>query len=121
MSFNNTNIIFLEDGDFINKKLSYKGKPTSGKWLVMVQSSYCGYCTKVKPDLIKFAQKYKNITCATLQTDGSPKEQALAKKLPEIVGTEIQGVPCYLVFDNGVFVTMSSGAQTEKELVEFMS
>lgn len=126
MSFNGTNVIFLEIDDFENNILSYKGKHVTGRWLVMVQGKYCGFCTKSKPHFGRLCKKMgsdeigKGVIFATIEVDGSKSEQALAKKLPDIAKTNLSGVPAYMLFEDGKFSAMISGAQTENELIEFM-
>jgi thiol-disulfide isomerase/thioredoxin len=120
MTFNGSNVIFLEESDFKNNVLHHDGKPARGKWLVMVQGSYCGFCTKSKPSFVNLANKYKDVTFATIQIDGTDPEKALGKRLPKITGQNISGVPTYLLFENGKFSAMMSGGRGENELIEFM-
>ena len=122
VNFNGTNIIFLELSDFINNTLSYKNKPVKGKWIVMVQGTFCGYCTQSKPDFIEVAKRGGDkVTFATIQIDGSESESQLGKKLPDITKVEIRGVPAYLIFDNGKFSGLYTGGRKESDLIEFLN
>jgi thiol-disulfide isomerase/thioredoxin len=127
MTFNGSKIIFLELSDFQNNILSYGGKPAKGRWFVMVQGSFCGYCTQAKPAFIAAANKYgsdtigEGVIFATIQIDGSEGEKILGKKLPDITRVPMNGVPCYLLFEDGKFAGMHTGGRGEGELVEFLS
>jgi len=120
MTFSGTSVIFLEDSDFKNNILQYKGRPAKGKWLVMVQGTYCGFCVKAKPAFVNLSKRHSNVIFATIQVDGSDSEKALAKRLPEITKKSISGIPTYLLFEEGKFSALISGGQKENELIEFM-
>lgn len=124
MSFNGEkNVIHLEVDDFKNNILTYKNQPVKGVWIVMVQGSYCGYCTQMKPLYSKMSRdskKYKGVTFATIQIDGSDKERALNDRLPKIINASLSGVPAFLRFENGKFSAMVVGGQSEDKLIEFM-
>jgi len=126
MSFNGTNVIHLEVDDFKNNMITYHNKPVKGVWIVMVQGSYCGYCTKNKPLFTQLSNKFgsksvnKGPVFATIQIDGTDKERALSKRLPNITNTNLSGVPAFLKFENGKFTAMVVGGKNEAELIEFM-
>jgi thiol-disulfide isomerase/thioredoxin len=122
MSFNGEkNVIHLEVDDFQNNILTYKNQPVKGTWIVMVQGSYCGYCTQMKPLYSKMSRnKEHGVTFATIQIDGTDKERALNKRLPNIINKNLSGVPAFLRFENGKFSAMTVGGQSEAKLVEFM-
>jgi thiol-disulfide isomerase/thioredoxin len=123
MSFNGEKkVIHLEVDDFKKNVLTYKNHPVKGIWIVMVQGSYCGYCTQMKPLFAKMSRdnKYNDVTFATIQIDGTEQEQNLNRLLPKIINTDINGVPAFLRFENGKFSAMIMGGQNERQLVEFM-
>lgn len=129
MSLNGTKVIFLENEDFSNNGvLTYKGKPLANKTLIMVQGNFCGYCTKSKPGFSNLANKHgsdiigKGTVFATIQIDGSESEKKLKARLPVIAeGASLNGVPAYLLFENGKFVAMYEGARDEASLKKFLS
>jgi thiol-disulfide isomerase/thioredoxin len=92
----------------------------------MVQGSYCGHCTKNKPTYAQLSSKFgsksvnKGPVFATIQIDGSEREQALAKRLPGITKTQLSGVPAFMKFEDGKFTAMVVGGKNEGELIEFM-
>jgi thiol-disulfide isomerase/thioredoxin len=90
--FNNTPVHFLElddvkpDGTLI----ANIGKPI----FVMIQGTFCGYCTKSKPDFAKFAVQNPQIFCATVLIDGNDSEKALNKVLSKVI-PDYKGVPTF--------------------------
>ena len=49
MSFDGEKILYLEDTDFDEETLLYNGVPlTKGKFFIMIQADYCGYCKTAK-------------------------------------------------------------------------
>jgi thiol-disulfide isomerase/thioredoxin len=116
MSFNNTGIVFLQEGDIVNKKIM-----TGGKVFVMVQGSFCFYCTQSKPDFIEASKQWKNkVLFATIQTDGDPSEKALAKEL-KAIDPSISGIPAYLLFNNGKYVATYTGNRDPASISKFLS
>ena len=121
MTFNGKNIIFLESDDFINNTLIYKNKPVKGKWFVMVQGSFCGYCTQAKPDFCNAAETLQGkAVFATVQIDGNNQEQKLKEMLPSITNVNLGGVPAYLLFENGKFIAVHTGGRKHDNLIEFL-
>lgn len=122
MGFNGTNVICLEDKDFKNGILHYRGKPVQGKWVVMVWAYYCGYCHKAMPDFKELAKRgVKGVVFANIRVDGDESERALSAMLPKITKQSMSGVPAYLLFENGKFSAMVVGGQNESKLIEFMN
>jgi thiol-disulfide isomerase/thioredoxin len=120
--FNGTNIIFLEVSDFNNNILTYNNKPVSGIWIVMVQGSFCHFCTQAKPAFIKASEQLDNkVVFATVQIDGPAEEKALGKKIPEITNVKMEGVPAYLIFKNGKFAELYNGGRSANDLVNHLS
>jgi len=116
MSFNNTGIVFLQEGDIVDNKIM-----TGGKVFVMIQGSYCGYCTQSKPDFIDAKAKCRNkVLFATIQTDGDPSERALGKHI-KLIDPSISGIPAYLLFDNGKYVTTYKGGRDSESINKFLS
>lgn len=123
MDFNNSKVIFLEMKDFKGDTLTINGKPFPGTVFVMVQGSFCGYCTKAKPDFIKLANEFgasklhnNGIIFATIKIDGETEEQQLGKALPKITGEKLSGVPAYLMFKNGKFAGLHGGGRDYNSL-----
>jgi len=120
MSFDNTGIVFLQDTDFKNETLS--GKLSAKKVFVMVQGSFCGYCTTAKPDFIKAKnQSNGSVVFATILIDGDSSEKSLAKQLSKITKTDMGGVPAYLLFNNGKFISIYTGGRDVKSILQFIN
>jgi len=121
MTFNGKNIIFLESDDFVNNTLTYNNKPVKGKWFVMVQGSFCGYCTQAKPDFCAAADTLNDkVVFATVQIDGNNQEKKLKEMLPSITKANLSGVPAYLLFENGKFKALHDGGRKHNDIVEFL-
>ena len=121
MSLNGTGIVHLEVNDFKGKVLCFQDKPVEGKWLCMIQGSFCGYCTQAKPEFIKASRmaKGKAVFC-TVQIDGSEGEQKLSKKLKTITGYDLGGVPAYILFEDGKSKALHKGNRDSVTLIEFI-
>ena len=123
-NFNNSKVIFLEMDDFKGNTLTINGKPFLGTVFVMVQGSFCGYCTKAKPDFTKLANEFgannigNGIVFATIKIDGESQEQQLGKALSKITGENLSGVPAYLIFKNGKFAGLHKGGRDYNSLRE---
>jgi thioredoxin-like negative regulator of GroEL len=57
---------------------------------------------------------------ATIKIDGSESESKLSKKLPEITGAQMSGVPTYLLFQDGKFVAIHNGGRDAESLKKFL-
>jgi hypothetical protein len=121
--FNGTGIIFLDMNDFKNNTLvGSDGKPVAGNWVCMVQGTFCGFCTKAKPDFIKAKNLASNSAkFCTIKIDGDSNEKALGKNLPSITGQEMSGVPAYILFKNGRAVSLHKGERDYKSILKFSS
>jgi thiol-disulfide isomerase/thioredoxin len=119
MSFETIRV--LKPNDFRRGNIVSKS-PT----FVMVQSNSCGYCTDAKPEFVKASKRAsnKNITFATIQTDGDKRDEAIAKSLKsgQLVGIEpMNAVPVFLLFNNGKFVKQfDKNDRSAKSLSEFL-
>jgi thiol-disulfide isomerase/thioredoxin len=106
MSFDDS-IIYLEDTDFKGNTLYYNGRPvTAGFWFIMIQASYCGYCTKSKPAFAKAAAEVgstklnSGVIFATVHSDSkNQSERNMASVIQEISGIKIQGITAFLLYD----------------------
>ena len=101
--FDNTGIIFLEDGDFDGNVLLKNNKPVkNGLWFIMIQASYCGWCTKAKPSFIKTAAEFegKGVKFATIHVDSQhEKTSKLGAQVSEIFGEKVSGIPAFFLYD----------------------
>lgn len=112
----NDKVVFLEDSDFDSAgmfKHSQYGKPM----VAMLSTSYCPHCIKAVPVLNSLAKNNKNIIVAVIKADGSAEEKKLAKRMGDLA--KVAGVPSFLLFQNGYYKKLHSGARTEKALKEF--
>ena len=118
MTFNNTNIVFLQDTDF---DIPRKILKTPLKTFVMVQGSFCGHCISAKPAFIEAAnQNTGDVIFATIQVDGDASEKALAKQLGKITnGAYTGGVPTYLLFENGKYKTTYNDGRDAESISNF--
>lgn len=120
MEFDNTGIIFLEKGDFVGNVL--KGVD-SGKWFIMVQASFCGWCTKAKPAFIE-AKKIAgdSVTFATIHVDSEhANTAALGSELKAIFGTDVSGIPAFFLYDAATHHSIKfKGSNTARDFVEFI-
>lgn len=118
MDFTNENIVYLENEDFdTNGKLKHKfNKPV----VVMIQGNFCGYCKQMKPAFDEFSKKMKDrVIAATIQIDGNDSEKALAKRLDNILGFKMQGVPTVCAISQDGKVREYKGDRSEATLIEF--
>lgn len=130
MSFDGTPIIFLESSDFDQAgRLVYKGKRvTSGKWFIMIQGGFCGYCTKAKPAFVEAASELgskhinKGIVFATIHVDSKyDEDKKLASKIKDISGHSLDGIPAFLLYDtqSGKF-SLYEGSRTKDGFISFL-
>ena len=110
------NVAYLEDGDISsNGTLKIDAdKPV----VVMLQGTFCGYCTKFKPAFQEAANKLKNkVYMATVVID---KEKGLGKELNNYI-PNFQGVPTVVIFKGGKYWKTYDGPRTAKDLVQFVN
>ena len=103
MLYLNKPVAYLEDQDFdVNGKLLIN---TNLPVVILIQASWCSYCTKVKPTFQEFANKTQGtIFCATIQIDGDRKsEELLGRRIPKLF-PNIKGIPKYILYINGAIV-----------------
>jgi len=120
MLYLNTPIVYLENEDFDSKgQLFVK---TNLPIVILIQASWCSYCTKVKPIFQEFANKTQGkIFCATIQIDGDRKsEQLLGRRIPKLFpGTE--GIPKYILYINGKVIQREMSSNMDiKSLFDFV-
>ena len=118
--FDDGSVAYLEDEDFDpqgNLTIDTGGKPAC----VMLQGSFCGYCTQMKPEYQRFAHSLGDrVFMATVLIDGNESEKNLNKRLPEFL-PNYRGVPIVLGYDgNGKYVATHDGERTATALAEFV-
>jgi thiol-disulfide isomerase/thioredoxin len=130
MSFENNNIVYLENSDFNGSVLMYNNNPLeSGKFMIMVQADYCGYCKQAKPafsaaaDSIGTLDLNKGVIFATIHSDSpNPAEAALGKNLSKISGINLRGIPAFLLYDAKTKkFTQYDGPRTTNGIVDFLA
>ena len=111
------NVAYLEDGDISpdgKLKIDSKGKPV----VIMLSGTFCGFCTKFKPEFQKAANAIKGKACmATIVID---KEKNLGKELNNYI-PNFKGVPTVVVFKNGKYSKTYEGERKASDLIEFIN
>lgn len=78
--------------------------------LVMFHAEFAGPCNLAKPEFEGAARRIGNrIRCATFDLDGNPD-------VPERYG--VRAVPLFILFEDGIPVSVYAGALTEAQLLE---
>lgn len=117
--FDDSSVAYLEDEDFDsegNLLIDTNGKPVC----IMLQGSFCGYCTQMKPEYHKFAKALGDrVFMATIHIDGNDSERKLNKRLSSFV-PNYEGVPIVLGYDrDGKYVKTHDGKRTAEALEVF--
>lgn len=107
--FNNTNVVFLEDGDF-DSKSNLKGR-ISKPVFVGVLSTSCPWCHKVAPELEKLSRS-KDIVVAVIV------DPSVGSKLLSKVGAT--GVPTFLLYENGKLTSVYNGDRNSASFKRFI-
>jgi thiol-disulfide isomerase/thioredoxin len=111
-----SNINYVEDEDFDNDGNFIH----PGKFVVMIQGSFCPHCVNAKPDFQKAADNTPNVEWGTIEIDSKePKEAALSKRLEKILPFEFRGVPSYILINDGKVMDEYKGDRSTKTLIEF--
>ena len=111
------NVTYLEGSD-INQDGSLKSHVLTGKpIIVMVQGKFCGYCTRAKPDFVKFSRN-PHCSCMTVEIDGGEGDKAAAQALSAV--NKSGGVPVFLGFSkDGKYVKVCDGPRTPDSWASF--
>ena len=117
--FDDSSVAYLEDEDFDsdgNLLVDTNGKPTC----IMLQGSFCGYCTQMKPEYHKFAKALGDkVFMATIHIDGNESERNLNKRLSTFI-PNYEGVPIVLGYNReGKYVKTYDGKRTAEALETF--
>lgn len=126
MSDLNGPVAYLEDVDFdMNGNFTPKLRDDTGKYkvidvnkpvVIMIQASWCGYCTKSKPAFQEFANRMNGkVLAATIQSD---EQENLMKKIKKI-DPNFQGFPSYVLYKNGKRVDKEINGRDVNSLIEF--
>ena len=116
----NKPIAYLENDDFNSQGQLLIN--TNLPVVILIQASWCSYCTKVKPIFQEFADKTQGkIFCATIQIDGDRKsEQLLGYRIPKLF-PDIEGIPTYILYINGQNISKKISSNIEiKALFDFV-
>jgi thiol-disulfide isomerase/thioredoxin len=115
-------IAHLEDQDFDKQGNLIVATPAGQPVVVMVQASWCHFCSEAKPAFQEFANMTKGkVFCATIQADGDrPSEQALGKRIAKII-PGFRGFPDYALFVNGKRVNKQIAGRGVADLQAFAS
>lgn len=107
------NIGYLEDSDFVGKKLVVPKKKNANSF-VMIQASWCPACSASKGEFQQFADLAGDeIDVYTIQIDGDkPSQRALKENLQNII-PGIEGIPMFVLYDkDGNFVDSYEGERS---------
>ena len=120
MKYLNTPIVYLEDQDFSSDGRLIADLPKDKPVVVMIQSTWCGYCTGSKPDFQKFADSHKGeVICATIQADGETEgEKKLSERISKLV-PNFRGFPEYALYQNGKYQQKELKDRSVNGLKEF--
>jgi thiol-disulfide isomerase/thioredoxin len=126
MSFDNTGVIFLEEGDFKGNVLMNGNKPIkSGKWFIMVQGSFCGWCSKAKPEFIDAKnQAADDVTFATIHVDSKHEKTAnLGPQIETIFGQKVDGIPAFFLYNTETpnECVKYDGKATASKFIDFLN
>lgn len=110
---------YLEIFDFDEKTGLLKGELSRMPVFVMIQASYCGACTKSKPEFQKLANNGK-FHVMTIQLDGQKNTERQISSLLNKIIPEINTIPAYVLFyQNKIFVYTGS-SRTFLDLKQFV-
>lgn len=115
--FENTPIIFLEREDF-NDDGTLKHNQGLKPMVVMVMGNFCGFCKKAAPMFRGFAMENPHVIAATVLIDGKQSEKDLYKLFNSKIA-HVPGVPTFMLFKNGKYVSTHSGERTKESLINF--
>ena len=131
--FDSPNVYYLEDTEFdSNYALTsalpnpHTGAPLfSGLTIVMIQGSYCGYCTQFKPAFQQVADELSpqgGADFATIKVDGSEQGEQIYKgdAVDQILGQPLSGVPMVVKFYQGRPVDIFKGSREYSELKQWV-
>ena len=117
--FDTDKIVYLENED-VGPNGEISQQATKGKYtVIMLQSLFCGFCTRMKPAFQSFALNNPQVSSATIQIDGNASEKKLGQRVSKWV-PGFQGVPTVIINDpSGKFIAVHNGGRKEVDLVEF--
>lgn len=124
MEFNNEKIFFFEINDFDGNVLK---KHNKGKWFVMIQASYCHWCTEAKPELIRASKSDKlvgkKIAFANIHVDSNdPDTAGIAKDIRTIFGQDVSGIPSFFLYDASTHKSIKyKGKNKAQDFVDFLN
>jgi thiol-disulfide isomerase/thioredoxin len=112
---------YLESSDFSDSG-DLIGPLSSKPLLVMIQGSFCGACTKSKPDFQKLADE-GSIACMTIQLDGARQTEKDFQTTGIInsIYPKLETVPSYILFvNNSKRIPYTGGDTSFKALKQFV-
>jgi thiol-disulfide isomerase/thioredoxin len=111
------NVAYLEDTDFDSNGMMVQNNMTKGKpVVVMIQAGWCPHCIHAKQAFQDFANKHREVLCATIQSDGDREsEKKLAKRIKDIK-TDFAGFPDYMLIVNGKVANKNINGRSVNDL-----
>lgn len=108
--FNDGEVIYLEGKDFNGDEFVYKGK-----FISLIQSLNCGWCTKVKPDYSNAAKKHKGVWTTIEMDTADEKLKSFVQNMPQF-----EGFPHIVLFKDGKVVKTYTGDRSSDDLIQFL-
>ena len=118
----NSQVAYMEDKDFDNDGNPINQQIPNGiSVVIMIQTSWCGYCKKAKPDFQKFANKHNKtkVFCATIQPDGDRESEKILGKRIKTIDPDFKGFPHYVLYKSGKRVDKEIKGRSVKHLEDF--
>lgn len=114
--------ILLLENEYVNKNGTFNSEIlNNNKVLLYIQSLTCGYCKKVHKDVEELANKYyKNGLIVITLIVGSNDYNTIISKLENKI-QKFNGVPTYILFNNGKLIKQHSGAMQFNTLENFIN
>ena len=106
---------FDSNGNLINPQI-----PKDRNVLIMIQSNFCGHCTKAKPAFQDLANDGQ-ILCLTIQADGDQKGERELGEMLNKIDPSFRGFPHYVLYRGGRRIATHDGGRSKEELSAFVS
>jgi thiol-disulfide isomerase/thioredoxin len=110
---------YLEISDFDEQTGLLKGELSQKPVLVMIQASYCGACTKSKPEFQKLANNGM-FNVMTIQLDGKKDTERQISNLLNKIIPGVNTIPAYVFFYKNNIFAYTGLSRTSLDLQQFV-